>query len=186
MRSNRSVTTLLIGGLLALTSPVLMNPNKADANEYVVNQCRQSVFGTYLSTANQTNSNSGQPSSFREIITFSADGNLIANDSNASGVPGSSNPADQPFGSIQGTWKCTGNNEIVAKALAFSFASGSLPGNIALGEFHLTFNPQTRAVNGKLTISNFYDLNSNPLAQNTQPLPGGPFEYSYQGVKLKN
>ncbi len=65
MRSNRSVATLMIGGLLALTSPVFMNPHKADANEYFVNQCRKSVVGTYLSTANQTNSNSGQPLSSR-------------------------------------------------------------------------------------------------------------------------
>jgi len=183
MRSNRSVATLMIGGLLALTSPVFMNPHKADANEYFVNQCRKSVVGTYLSTANQTNSNSGQPLSSREIITFTADGNLIGNDSIAGGVPGSSNAADQPFGPIQGTWKCTGNNEIVAKVLTFGFSSGSLPGYIALTEYHLKFDPATGTVKGNL-MYNLFDLNSNPLAQNTQPLPGGPFTFSYSGKKL--
>lgn len=92
-------------------------------SDYSQNLCRRAVVGTYLATLTQTNSTSGQPSSYREIITFTADGNLIANDSFAGGVPGSSNLADQPFGALQGSWKCTGNNKIVAKALNFNFAS---------------------------------------------------------------
>lgn len=71
----------MIGGLLALTIPVFINPHKAEANDYSENQCRKAVVGTYLATLTQTNSTSGQPSSYREIITFTADGNLIANDS---------------------------------------------------------------------------------------------------------
>lgn len=183
MKNSKSIASLMISGLLALTIPVFINPHKVDANEYSENRCRQSVVGTYLSTANQTNSTSGQPTSYREIITFTADGNLIANDSTAGGVPGSSDPVDQPFGSVQGIWKCSGKNEIVAKVLNFGFPSGSLPGYIAVTEYRLRFNPQTRTVNGNLTY-NLFDLNSNPLDRNTQPLPGGPFEFSYSGEKL--
>jgi len=167
--------------LLALTIPTFMTPRQAVADDS--NGCK-SVVGTYLATANQTDSTNGQPSSYREIITFTADGNVFANDSTAGGVPGSSDPAVQPFGPVQGRWKCTGNNQIVVKAPNFYFASGSLPGSIALTNYSLSFNPQTSTVNGNLTY-NFYDLNSNPLNQNTQPLPGGPYQFSYQGVKLK-
>lgn len=166
---------------LALTIPTFMTSRQAVANDS--NGCR-SVVGTYLATANQTNSASGQPSSYREIITLTADGNLIANDSIAGGVPGSSNPSDQPFGAIQGRWKCTENNKIVAKALNFSFPSGSLLGNIVLTEYQLTFNPQTGTVNGKGNF-NAFDLNKSPLDQNAQPQPNTLFEFSYQGVKLK-
>lgn len=184
MKNSRTIASLMIGGLLALTIPVFINPHKADANDYSENLCRQAVVGTYLATLNQTNSTSGQPSSFREITTFTADGNLIANDSFAGGIPGSSNFADQPFSALQGSWKCTGNNKIVAKALFFAFPSGSLPGSIGVNEYYLTFNPRTRTVNGTYKYS-FYDLNNSPLDQNTQPLPYGTFEFSYQGVKLK-
>ena len=183
MRSNRSVATFMISGLLALTTPVFVNTHQASADEYSQNRCRQSVVGTYLSTATQTNSTSGQPTSYREIITFTADGNLIANDSTAGGVPGSSNPVEQPFGPLQGTWTCTVNNEIVAKVLNFGFPSGSLPGYIAVTEYRLRFNPQTRTVSGNLTYD-LFDLNSNPLDPNTQLIPGGPFEFSYSGKKL--
>ncbi len=167
-----------------MTLVVFINPHKANANDYSENLCRQAVVGTYLATANQTNSTSGQPSSYRELITFTGDGNVIANDSTAGGVPGSSAPALQPFGTVQGIWKCTENNQILVKAPNFTFASGSLPGSIALSNYSLRFNPKTGTVNGNLTY-NFYDLNSNPLNQNTQPLPGGPYQFSYHGVKLK-
>lgn len=183
MRSNRSVATLMISGLLALTAPVFINADKVGANEYFENRCGQAVIGTYLSTATQTNATGGQPTSYREIITLSADGNLIANDSTAGGVPGSSNPVEQPFGPVQGTWTCGRNNEIVAKVLNFGFPSGSLPGYIAVTEYRLRFNPQTRTLNGNLTYD-LFDLNSNPLDENTQPIPGGPFEFSYSGEKL--
>lgn len=169
--------------LLALTIPTFMTPRQAVADESKEDGCK-SVVGTYLATATQTDSTSGQPSSYRELITFTADGNVIANDSTAGGTPGSSDPAVQPFGSVQGSWKCIGNNQIVVKAPNFYFASGSLPGSIAVTDYSLSFNSQTGAVNGNLTY-NFYDLNSNPLSKNTQPLPGGPFNYSYQGVKVK-
>ncbi|MEH1900592.1 MAG: hypothetical protein V7L04_04045 [Nostoc sp.] len=184
MKKSRAIASLMISSLLTLTIPVFINPHKADANDYSENLCRQAVVGTYLATLIQTNSTSGQPSSFREITTFIADGNLIANDSFAGGVPGSSNLADQPFSPLQGSWKCTKNNEIVAKAFLFSFRSGSLPGNIVVNEYHLRFSPQTQTVNGTYKYS-YYDLNKSPLDQKTKPLPYGVFEFSYQGVKLK-
>jgi hypothetical protein len=56
--------------------------------------------------------------------------------------------------------------------------------SIGVNEYYLTFNPRTRTVNGTYKYS-FYDLNNSPLDQNTQPLPYGTFEFSYQGVKLK-
>ena len=183
MRSNRTVATLIIGGLLTLTAPVLINADKVNANEDFENQCGQEVIGTYLSTATQTNATDGQPTSYREIVTLGADGNLIANDSTAGGVPGSSNPVEQPFGPVQGAWTCERNNEIVAKVLNFGFPSGSLPGYIAVTEYRLRFNPQTRTLNGNLSYD-LFDLNSNPLDKNTQPNPDGPFEFSYSGEKL--
>jgi hypothetical protein len=172
----------MMSSLLALTIPVLVNPLKANADDYRENSCRRAVVGTYLATSTQGNS-TNQPSTNREVITFTADGNLIANDSNAGGIPGSSNPVDQPFGSLQGSWKCIGNNKIVAKAINFSYASGSLPTNITVVEYQLTFNPQAGTVSGNGSF-NFYDINSNPLDPNTQP-SGEPFQFSYQGLKVK-
>ncbi|MEH1771149.1 MAG: hypothetical protein ACYTXE_38135 [Nostoc sp.] len=185
MKKSRAIaSSLMISSLLTSMIPILMSPEKADARNYLENLCSEAVVGTYLATAKQTNSTSGQPSLYREIITFTADGNVIANDSTAGGVPGSSNPVDQPFGPVQGSWKCSGNNDIVVKVLNFGFPSGSLPGYIAFTNYYLKFNPQTRAVNGNLAY-NLYNINSNPLDQNTKPLSGGPFKFSYQGVKLK-
>ena len=183
-RKSRVIASLMISSLLALTILVFINSHKANANDYSENLCRRAVVGTYLATLTQTNSTSSQPSSFREITTFLADGNLIANDSFAGGVPGSSKLADQPFSALQGSWKCTENNKIVAKALLFSFASGSLPSNIGVNEYYLTFNPRTRTLNGTYKYS-FYDLNNSPLDKKTQLLPYGVFEFSYQAVKLK-
>jgi len=184
MKNNTAVASLVISSLLALTIPGVINPQKADADDYNGNLCSKGVVGTYLAT--NTQGNATTPSSTnRELLTLTADGNLIANDSNAGGVPGSSNPVDQPFGPIQGSWKCIGKNKIVATAIDFSFASGSLPTNITLVEYQLTFNPQAGTVTGKGSF-NFYDINSNPLEQNTQPLPPGtPFQFNYQGVKVK-
>lgn len=125
--STRSVATLIISGLLALTAPVFINADKVGANEYFETQCGQAVIGTYLATAIQTNTTAGQPTPYREIITLTVDGNFIANTSTAGGVPGSSNPVEQPFSPGQGTWTCTSNNEIVAKMLNFGFPSGTLP-----------------------------------------------------------
>ncbi len=181
---NSKVISLMIGGFLALTLPVFINPHKADADNYSENLCRRAVVGTYLATLDQTNSTPGQPSSFREITTFTEDGNIIANDSFAGGVPGSSKLEEQPFGPLQGSWKCTGKNKIVGKALNFTYPSGSLPGGIVVNEYDLTFNPRTRSVSGTFKYS-FYDLNSNPMDQNTQPLPLGIFELSYEGVKVE-
>ena len=193
MITRKAIATLTMCTLSVLSIPNVLNLNKVEAQpvtdyrektpNYRDANCRSFVPGTYLSTATQANSASGQPSSYREIITFTADGNLIANDSTAGGVPGSSNSVEQPFGPIQGTWKCTGNNEIVAKVLNFGFSSGSLPGYIALTEYHLTFNPTTGIVDGDL-MYNLFDLDSNPLDQNTQALPGGPYTFSYSGEKL--
>ncbi|MEH1937240.1 MAG: hypothetical protein V7L14_26755 [Nostoc sp.] len=184
MKKSRYIASLMISSLLALTIPSFINPHKADASDSSENLCSRAVVGTYLATANQTNSTSGKPSSYREIITLTADGNLIANDSNAGGVPGSSNPNNQPFSPIQGSWKCNGNNKIIAKTFNFSFPSGSLAGNIVLTEYQLTFNPRTGTVNGNGKFS-FFGLNNSPLDQNTKPLPIPPFEFSYQAVKIK-
>ena len=178
MKNSIYFASLMISSLLALTIPVLINPHKADASDSSENLCRRAVVGTYLATSTVGNSTN------REVITFKADGNLIANDSNAGGVPGSPNPADQPFGPVQGTWKCIGNNKIVAKALDFGYAAGSLPGSITVVEYQLTFNPQAGTVSGNGTF-NFFGSNSNPLDPNTQPLSGQPFQFSYQGTKLK-
>ena len=182
--SFKSSTALATCALSVLAASVVMSPLQGDAKPVTsTHNCQQLVVGTYLATANQTNSTSGQPASYREIITFTADGNLIASDSTAGGVPGSSEPAEQPFGTVQGEWKCTSNNEIVAKALNFGFVSGTLPGYIAVTEYHLRFNQDSQVVEGNL-VYNLYDLNSNPLDRDTQPLPGGPFEFNYKGQSL--
>lgn len=184
MKKNKAFASLVISSLLALTIPVFINPKAADADDYNRSLCSKGIVGTYLSTFTQGNTTTPS-STFRELLTLTADGNVIANDSNAGGVPGSSNPVDQPFGPIQGSWKCIGKNKIVFKGLGFSFASGSLPTNIVLGELQLTFNPQAGTVSGNGSF-NFYDINSNPLEENTQPLPPGtPIQLEYRGVKVK-
>ncbi|MEH2424517.1 MAG: hypothetical protein V7K48_27490 [Nostoc sp.] len=183
MKNNFAVVSLVISSLLALTIPGVINPSAADADDYYGNLCGKGIVGTYLAIS--TSGNTTPSLTYRELLTLTADGNLIANDSNAGGVPGSSNPLEQPFGTVQGSWKCIGKNKIVATALNFTFRSGSLPANIVPGKYQLTFNPQTGTVSGNYSM-NFYDINSNPLNKNTQPLPPAtPTQFNYQGVKVK-
>ena len=166
--------------LLALTIPTFMAPRQAVADEAKKNDC-QSVVGTYLATSTST---SDATSFSRELITFNRDGNFTAADSNAGGDPDATSFENQPFGPLHGSWKCTGNQEIVAKGFNFNYQTRKgLAASISITTYKLKFNSTTQTVTG-VTSFDAYDLNSTP--QNPIQLPniGGPFLSNYVGNRI--
>ena len=127
----------------------MMNMHKVSAQPKT--DCRKLVTGTYLITS------SGDFGSFPSIITFTQDGNFIDTDSIQSGTP-----SIQPYGNVQGSWKCISDKEITAIALNFSYPTATLPGAIARGDFQATFDPKNGIVQATATLR-YYDLNANPL-----------------------
>jgi hypothetical protein len=164
--------------LLALTIPTLMTPPQAVA-ESTENDC-QSVVGTYLA---KSTSVSDATSVSSELITFNKDGNFTATDSNAGGDPDATTFLNQPFGPIHGSWKCTANQEIIAKGFNFNYQTRKgLAASISITTYKLKFNSRTQTVTG-VTSFDAYDLNSTP--QNPIRLPiGGPFLSNYAGNRI--
>ena len=169
--------------LLALTIPNLMISRQAVADELKENSC-QSVVGTYLATANFTNSTGDVAKNFSELITFNKDGNLIAIDANAGGDPDATSKNNQPFGPVHGSWKCIGN-QIVAKAFDFNYQTrAGLAPSITITTYKLIFHPKTQTVTGTASFDD-YNINSTPQNPVLLPNTGGPFVVSnYLGNRI--
>ncbi|MEH2248628.1 hypothetical protein [Nostoc sp.] len=167
MKTRNTFATLTICVLSALTIPNVVNLHKVEAQS--ITDCRKLVTGTYLTT------NSGNFGSFRGIITFTKDGNFFANDSIQSGVP-----SVQPFGNIQGSWKCIGEKEISATTLNFNYQTAKLPPSIGRGDFRAKFEPKTGTVQGTATLR-IFNINANPLLDYA-PV-AGTFTFTGQRVK---
>lgn len=166
--------------LLALTIPTFMTPSQAVADELQEDGCK-SVVGTYLATATAV---SDPTSVSSELITFNKDGNFTATDSNSGGNPNAATFDSQPFGPIHGSWKCTENQEIIAKGFNFNYQTPKVPASISITTYKLRFNSKTQTVTGK-TSFDAYDLKSTP--QNPIPLVpsiGGPFVSNYLGNRI--
>jgi len=86
----------------------------------------------------------------------------------------------QPFGNIQGSWKCTSDKEITATTLNFNYPTTTLPGTIGRGDFRATFDPKNGTVQATATLR-FFDLNANPLSDDA-PV-SGTFIFTGQRVK---
>ncbi|MEH2253700.1 hypothetical protein [Nostoc sp.] len=158
--------TLTICVLSALTIPNFVNLHKAEAES--ITDCRKLVTGTYLTT------NSGNFGSFRGITTFTQDGNFVSTASVQSHVP-----PFQPFGNIQGSWKCTSDREITATGLDFNYPTATLPGKITRTDYRATFNPKTGIVQGTVTLR-LFSLNANPL-KDYVPLEG---TFTFTGQRI--
>ncbi|MEH2278323.1 MAG: hypothetical protein V7K40_26935 [Nostoc sp.] len=167
MKTRNTFATLTICVLSALTIPNVVNLHKVEAQS--ITDCRKLVTGTYLTT------NSGNFGSFRGIITFTKDGNFFANDSIQSGVP-----SVQPFGNIQGSWKCIGEREISATTLNFNYQTAKLPPSIGRGDFRAKFELKTGTVQGTATLR-IFNINANPLVDYA-PV-AGTFTFTGQRVK---
>jgi len=167
MKTRNAFVAFTICVLSALTLTDFVNLHKVLAQP--IRDCRKIVTGTYLTT------NSGDFGSFRGIITFTEDGNFFATDSIQSGVP-----SVQPFGDIQGSWKCIGDREITATTLNFNYPTTTLPGSIGRGDFRATFEPKTGTVQATATLRNF-DLNADPLNDDAPVI--GTFTFTGQRVK---
>ena len=167
MKTRNSLVKLTICILLALTTTFFVNLYEVLANP--IEDCRKLVTGTYLVTA------SGDFGSFRAITTYTQDGNLVTSASNQSGIP-----SVQPFGNIQGSWKCTSDREIAATELNFSYPTATLPGTITRTDLRATFDPLTGIVQAT-GILRFFNLKANPL--NDHAPVAGTFTYTGQRVK---
>jgi hypothetical protein len=166
--------------LLAMTIPAVMTPHQAFADENHANNC-QSIVGSYLATSTAVND---PKSKSRELITFNQDGNFTATDSNSGGDPDATNFFDGPFGPIHGSWKCTGNNEIIAKGFNFNYKTRKgLPASLSLVIYKLKLNPQTKTITGVSTFD-AVDLNSTPQNPIRLPNIGGPFKSNYVGNRI--
>ncbi|MEH1997133.1 MAG: hypothetical protein V7K14_04230 [Nostoc sp.] len=150
MKTRNAFATLTICVLSALTITDVVNMHKVSA--HTKNDCRQLVTGTYLTKL------SGDFGSSFGITTFTEDGNFVTSAS-AQSV---SNPSFQPFGNVQGRWKCTSGTEITATGLNFSYPTTTLPGNFTRSDFRATFDPKAGIVKATATLK-FFSLNANPL-----------------------
>ncbi|KYC37203.1 hypothetical protein WA1_47120 [Scytonema hofmannii PCC 7110] len=145
---------------------------QVDTHTYQANS--RKFAGTYLITVSTS---SGEFAS-RSIITFTQDGNFFVVDSNQGGVPGQFNP----FSDSQGSWKYTDKQEITATTLNFSYPGSSGSASIARQNYRVTFNPQTKALQGDITLR-FYDLKANPLETDAPVV--GTFTFTGQRVNAK-
>ena len=110
------------------------------------------------------------------IITFTSDGNIFVVESTQSGIPGVINP----FGDAQGAWKCTGNRQITATTLNFSYPGPEGPGFLARTDYSAMFDPQTEMVEGTITVR-FLNLNANP--QQEEGSVAGTFDFVGQRIE---
>ncbi|MEH2385293.1 MAG: hypothetical protein V7K14_05790 [Nostoc sp.] len=167
MKTRNAFATLTICVLSALTIPAIGNLHKVEAQP--ITDCHKLVTGTYLTT------NSGNFGLFRGIITFTADGNVFVSDSFQSGVP-----SVQPFGNIQGSWKCIGDREISATTLNFNYQTAKLPASIGRGDFRAKFEPKTGTVQATATLR-IFNIKANPL--NDYAPVAGTFTFTGQRIK---
>ncbi|MEH1830868.1 MAG: hypothetical protein V7L29_01985 [Nostoc sp.] len=167
IRNPFNAATLTICVLSALTIPNFVQIHKAEAES--ITDCRKLVTGTYLTT------NSGDFGSFPSIITFTEDGNIFVTASNQSGVP-----SIQPYGNVQGSWKCTSDKEITATTFDFTYPTATLSGKIARSDFRATFAPKTGIVQATATVR-FFNLNANLLKDNA-PVAG---RFTFTGQRVK-
>ena len=163
--------------LLALTIPTLMTPGQAVADE---SDC-QSVVGSYLATST---SPTDPTSASRELITFNSDKTFTATDSNSGGDPDATSFSDQPFGPIHGSWKCKGNQEIVAQGFNFNYQTRKgVPASISITKYKLKLNSTTQTITGS-TSFDAYDIKSTPQNPIRLPNIGGPFLSNYVGNRI--
>ncbi|MEH2275258.1 MAG: hypothetical protein V7K40_10835 [Nostoc sp.] len=159
MKTRNPFVKLTICLLLALTTTFLVNIHQVSAQP--ITDCSKIVTDTYITTTN-----SGEFGSFRGILTFTQDGNVFGTTSNQSAAPSpldqSGVPSVQPFGNIQGSWKCTSDKEITSTAFNFWYPTATLPGLIARNDVRMTFDPKNGIVQGTGTVRSF-PLKANPL-----------------------
>lgn len=168
MKTRNAFVTLTICVLLALTTTFFVNMHKVSSQP--ITDCRKLVTGTYLTTTNSL-----EFGSFRGISTYTEDGNFFFSSSSQSGVPGS-----QPFGNIQGSWKCISSREITGTTLQFNYPTATLPGSISRSNFRATFDPKAETVQATITFR-IFSLNANPLVDYA-PV-AGTFTLTGQRVK---
>lgn len=173
MITRKAFAVFTICTLSALTIPDVLSSRQVEAQTQTKTfntDCPKSVTGTYLITISQNGSVAS-----RSLITLDGVGNFFAVDSNQSGVPGVFNA----FSDAQGAWKCTGNREITATTLNFSYQGDEGPASIGRSNYRVTFNPKSRAVQGTITLR-FFAINANPLEDNA-PV-AGTFTFTGQRV----
>lgn len=149
MKIRNAFVTLVICVLLGFTTTFLVNQHLVSAQP--VTDCRKIVTGTYLTPL------SGDFGVFYGILTFTQDGNFIASASTQSGTP------RQPFGNIQGSWKCTSNTEAIATGLDFNYPTSTLPGSITRSDFRATFDAKAGISQATATLRTF-SLDADPLS----------------------
>lgn len=172
MRIRNAFTTLIICILLALTT--VMGANISETYAYTRSDCRRTLAGTYLYTANV-----GNLGSFRGTIMLIQDGNISTTASiQGTGAP----PVSQPFGDQQGSWKCISDRESISTVLNFNYPTATSPGSITRADTRATFNPRAGTIQGTTTGRTFA-ITANPLTEDA-PV-SGTFSFTGQRVEPK-
>lgn len=175
MKTRNAFVKFTICLLLALTTTFLVNIHQVSAQP--ITDCSKLVTGTYILTLK-----SGELGSYSGIATFTQDGNVFVITSNQSAAPSPLDkigvPSVQPFGNIQGIWKCTSDTEITSTTLSFWYPTATLSGLIVRNDVRATFDPNG-IVQGTGTLRPF-SLNANPL--NDQAPVRGTFSFTGQRV----
>jgi hypothetical protein len=111
------------------------------------------VAGTYLATV----LHQGFPPALA-LITLTADGSFISNDTSDHGAGG----MVTRDGPVHGTWKRIGPNQVAARTLYFAFDPNGMPIWIARTTGRFNFDNGFNSGNGTLTVERF-KMNQDPL-----------------------
>lgn len=178
MKIRKTLVGLTISVLSAISITQVLNIHKAEAevvkdpkSEQAI--CSNLVTGTYLTTIKDANGNIVS----RGLITLTNDGNFIVGDSNQGGVSG----IFDPFTTSQGTWVCTGRKEITARFVNFNISNQGGTG-IARADYHASFDPTTKTVQGTIVL-HLFDLLGNPLDGDGRD--GGTSSFTGQFITAK-
>ncbi len=107
------------------------------------------LAGTYLTTVTDIE----DVFASRGLITFTADGSFLVNDSGQGGTPG----VFQPFSLGQGAWKCNGKqaDKVKAEAVSLTFVlpSADQPQSFGRVDYRAELDLKTQEIAGSIKLS---------------------------------
>jgi len=127
---------------------LLVKPGTGLAQDSSLEPCR-ALAGTYVTTITDIENVFAS----RGLITFTADGSFIVNDSGQGGTPG----IFLPFSLGQGAWKCAagGDGKVKADAISLTFVlpGTGQPPSFGRVDYQAELDRKTQDISGTITLS---------------------------------
>ena len=149
-----ALLVVCLTSMLFTTTALFSAPNQP-AEYNLPDICRAKFSGSYITTITDA---AGQQVVSRNILTLSADGNMMSIDSNQGGVEGMFNP----FGDSAGSYTCAGEQDIRAVVLNFIFAGPYGERGIVRRDIRINLGSVTPKIGGTIQIRTFA-LDANPM-----------------------